>query len=98
MTKLFAAAIAALCLSSAAQAQCYDNLGRPRICPNTPSGLQRGVVNIQRNYSSARVEESWRPRQILDAPFLEPRIRIQFEGFEPPEELFIGGRVWRRIR
>lgn len=90
----------ALVMLSAQQAygQCYDQLGRPRVCPNTPYPSQRGVVNLQRNYSSlegARVRE-----ELRDAypSFQREELRIEFGKFEPPAEIVIGGRVWRRVR
>ncbi len=85
-------------LAGTAACQCYDSSGRPRQCPNTPGLQQRGVINLARNNSSAAVQESYRDvRRIEPRPLLRT-IRLEFLQEEPPDEIVIEGRVWRRVR
>ena len=92
-------AVAAIALSSnLSLAQCYDSQGRPRTCPNTPVLQQRGIVNLQRNYSSAAVREEIRDvRQPWPVPVQLGRPE-RFELIDWPEEIIVNGRIWRRAR
>jgi len=92
-------AIAALgAAANLAAAQCYDQYGRPRTCPNTPGLSQRGVINLGRINRSAAVQESYRDVIRIEPPAVNGKIRLEFWQAEPPDEILIEGRIWRRVR
>lgn len=97
--KWLIACVAAAVTGFSANAQCYDQLGRPRVCPNTPR--QFGVVNVNRssNSSFAAVREEIRVSPRASEGQAAPVIAIDFRGVvESPEEIWIRGVLWRRIR
>jgi len=98
MVKVIFACLVLGATATAAPAQCYDAFGRLRTCPNTPAISQRGIVNLGRINRSAAVQESYRDVIRVEPPALNGKIRLEFWQEQPPDEIVIEGRVWRRVR